>query len=207
MCSTCTLPLGHARKIVSADVCMVATVSGGMQVQEKRELALQKEALEQDKEHLQQQLAELESKLAAPRTPARHDAVSKSTAESPLAAAVMHAAHEAACKEPRAQHVTSASIIGTSDKVQAALQDLQGTLAAASESLGMQSSTEAAVGELRQLCLQLRRQLVKTVGKRADEMEAALRSVLAWANDAQVRWVKSDVLLKVVQPHCRGTLA
>lgn len=83
--------------------------------------------------------------------------------------------------------VTSASIISMSDQLQAALQSLQTTLAAAAEKLSMRSSTEAATQELSNICLLLRRQLVKTVGPRASEMEATMRSVLEWAQDAQVR--------------------
>jgi hypothetical protein len=98
----------------------------------------------------------------------------------------MRAASAAVQNEPPAWRITSQSIIGMSDKVQAALVGLQAALAAVSERLGMRDTTEAVVDELRALCLQLRRQLVKTVGQRAVTMELVLRNVLDWSQDAQV---------------------
>ena len=156
------------------------------QEQEKKVLAEEKAALEREKRALTEQLAALEAQLS---TPAKRSRASDAAAgPSPLASAVLRAADAEVNKQQGTPlRVTSTSIIGVSDQVQAALDGLRGSLRAASERLGMQDATEPAVDELRSLCLLLRRQLVKTVGPRAVGMEATLRSVLDWAQDAQVR--------------------
>lgn len=167
-------------------------------------LAEQNAALEREKQALTEQLAALEAQLNAQvSTPAkRRRAPGVGGAPSPLASAVLRAADAAVSKQAATpKRVTSMSIIGVSDAAQAALQSLRGSLRGASERLGMQDGTEPAVDELSSLCLMLRRQLVKTVGPRASGMEAMLRSVLDWAQDAHVRLPSTVTAMRYLLEH------
>ena len=155
----------------------------GLQVQEKEALAQKNEALNRQLQQLSSQASMSEpptSPVLKPAAPA--------AAQSPLETAVVHAAQAAALtQDSKPKKITSASIIGTSDKVQASLQELQTQLRATCECLGVTSQVEAAVQETRTLCTLLRRRLMKTVGSRALEMDATLQRVLDWSDESQVR--------------------
>ena len=146
----------------------------------------EKEALAQRNEALSRQVQQLSSQLAQSDRSGAHE-LPAALPESPLESAVVHAAQSAARLESnKPTKITSASIIGTSDKVQASLQQLQTQLQATCECLGVASSCDAAMEETRTLCKLLRRRLMKTVGAHAIEMDTALRRVLAWSDESQV---------------------
>lgn len=199
---------------------------------EKKALAEENQALEQEKCKLMQQLASLQAQLddqgsapdrksvrsskfgsgamaadARASTPREGWVAMPAAADAASAGAGRHVA-AAASPEPQAgspgvklrahahstgnaslrspARVTSASIISMSDQLQAALQLLQSSLSRAADKLNLRGGTDAATQELSSVCQLLRRQLVKTVGPRAVEMEAVMRNVLDWAQDAQV---------------------
>jgi hypothetical protein len=161
-----------------------------VQVQEKNALAVQKEALEKEKSALSEQVKSLASKLQASTAPCLpyQPITALVTPPSPLESAVVQAAQAAVfANEEKPKRITSSSIIGVSDMVQAALESLQLTLQDTCKCLAMPNTTDTAVLETRKLCLLLRRRLVKTVGSQAVDMEAVLVRVLEWSKESQVR--------------------
>lgn len=165
-------------------------------------MAVEKEALEKEKSALSEQVKSLASKLQASTAPCSpcHPSAALISPASPLETAVVQAAQAAIlANEDKPKRITSSSIIGVSDRVQAALESLQHTLQASCECLAMPNTTDTTVAETRKLCLLLRRRLVKTVGSRAVEMEAVLQRILEWSKESQVSTA-------YLQPDAAGTL-